>query len=59
VNIEDSFKDRVGGVRIIIATSTLAYGLNLPARVVIIAGMHRGLEEVSELDIIQMCGRSG
>jgi replicative superfamily II helicase len=59
VNIEDSFKNKTGGVRIIIATSTLAYGLNLPARVVIIAGMHRGLEEVSELDIIQMCGRSG
>ena len=59
VNIEESFKDKTGGVRIIIATSTLAYGLNLPARVVIIAGMHRGLEEVSELDIIQECGRSG
>lgn len=59
INIEESFKNKAGGVRIIIATSTLAYGLNLPARVVIIAGMHRGLEEVSELDIIQMCGRSG
>jgi replicative superfamily II helicase len=59
VNIEESFKNKEGGVRIIIATSTLAYGLNLPARVVIIAGMHRGLEEVSELDIVQMCGRSG
>ncbi len=59
VNIEESFKNRDGGVRIIIATSTLAYGLNLPARVVIIAGMHRGLDEVSELDIIQECGRSG
>ncbi len=59
VGIEESFKNRESGVRIIIATSTLAYGLNLPARVVIIAGMHRGLEEVSELDIIQMCGRSG
>jgi replicative superfamily II helicase len=59
VNIEESFKDKEGGVRIIIATSTLAYGLNLPARVVIIAGMHRGIEEVSELDIVQMCGRSG
>jgi replicative superfamily II helicase len=59
INIEESFKRKVGGVRIIIATSTLAYGLNLPARVVIIAGMHRGIEEVSELDIVQMCGRSG
>lgn len=60
VNIEDSFKSRdQGSVRIIIATSTLAYGLNLPARVVIISGAHRGIEEVSELDIIQMAGRSG
>jgi replicative superfamily II helicase len=60
VNIEESFKSRAeGSIRIIIATSTLAYGLNLPARIVIIAGMHRGIDEVSELDIIQMCGRSG
>lgn len=60
VNIEDSFKSKGdNGVRIIIATSTLAYGLNLPARIVIITGMHRGIEEVSELDIIQMAGRSG
>ncbi len=60
VNIEESFKSRSEeSVRIIIATSTLAYGLNLPARIVIIAGAHRGIDEVSELDIIQMCGRSG
>lgn len=60
VDIEEGFKNKgEGGVRIMIATSTLAYGLNLPARVVIIAGMHRGLEIVSELDIIQECGRSG
>lgn len=60
VNIEESFKSRRDdSVRIIIATSTLAYGLNLPARIVIITGMHRGIEEVSELDMIQMAGRSG
>lgn len=59
INIEESFKSKEGGVRIIIATSTLAYGLNLPARIVIITGVHRGIEEVSELDIIQMAGRSG
>jgi replicative superfamily II helicase len=60
VNIEESFKSRdQGSVRIIIATSTLAYGMNLPARIVIIVGMHRGIEEVSELDVIQMAGRSG
>lgn len=59
VSIEESFRNKEGGVRIIIATSTLAYGLNLPARIVIITGIHRGIEEVSELDIIQMAGRSG
>lgn len=60
VDIEEGFKNKgEGGVRIMIATSTLAYGLNLPARVVIIAGMHRGIEVVSELDVIQECGRSG
>lgn len=60
IEIEKGFKDKGNdGIRIMIATSTLAYGLNLPARIVLIAGMHRGIEEVSELDIIQMCGRSG
>lgn len=60
VIIEESFKSRgEEGVRIIIATSTLAYGMNLPARIVIVVGIHRGIEEVSELDIVQMCGRSG
>ena len=43
----------------IIATSTLACGLNLPARRVVIAGVHRGLEEVETYNIIQMCGRAG
>lgn len=46
-------------LRIIIATSTLAWGLNLPARRVIITGMHRGLELVENYDIWQMAGRAG
>lgn len=45
--------------RIIIATSTLAWGVNLPARKVIIAGVERGLEEVHPIDIKQMIGRAG
>jgi helicase len=37
----------------------LAWGRNLPARNVVIVGVHRGLSEVDELDIIQMAGRAG
>lgn len=42
-----------------VSTSTLAWGRNLPARNVIIVGIHRGINEVDELDIIQMAGRAG
>jgi|GEM_PF-786613 len=58
--IEDSFCDRSeSSLRVIIATSTLAWGVNLPARNVIIVGVHRGIQEVDVLDIIQMMGRAG
>jgi replicative superfamily II helicase len=50
---------RGGPLRILVATSTLAYGLNLPARRVIVLGVHRGVEVVSPLDIQQEIGRSG
>ena len=46
-------------LRCIVATSTLAWGLNLPARRVIILGVHRGLDIVGSYDIIQMAGRAG
>ncbi len=52
-------KFRNGKLKYIIATSTLAWGLNLPARRVIILGMHRGLSEVDSYDIWQMAGRAG
>ena len=45
--------------RVIVATSTLAWGLNMPARRVIILGVHRGLSEVETYDIAQMSGRAG
>ncbi|MCK9458447.1 MAG: DEAD/DEAH box helicase [Proteobacteria bacterium] len=45
--------------QILIATSTLAWGCNTPARRVIIVGVHRGLDEVQPYDIWQMAGRSG
>jgi len=57
--IEKSFKDRDNGIRVLVSTSTMAWGVNLPARNVVIVGVHRGLNKVDELDIIQMAGRAG
>lgn len=58
VKLEDRFKSDPK-FRVIIATSTLAWGMNLPARRVIILGVHRGVDEVESHDILQMIGRSG
>jgi len=55
--VEDRFKN--GDLRVLIATSTVAWGCNLPARRVIIAGVHRGMTEVETYDIFQMAGRAG
>jgi len=55
--VEQKFKN--GSLRIIVATSTLAWGLNMPARRVIITGVHRGRTEVETYDIFQMAGRAG
>lgn len=56
--IESRFKNDKN-LRIIVATSTLAQGLNLPARRVIVAGVHRGTDIVPSYEILQMCGRAG
>jgi hypothetical protein len=37
----------------------LSHNCNLPARRVVILGVHRGLQEVESYDILQMIGRSG
>ncbi len=50
---------RSGKLQYIVATSGLAWGLNLPARRVIILGVHRGMAEVETYDIWQMAGRAG
>lgn len=55
--IEESFKN--GNLRVIIATSTMEAGVNLPSRRVIILGIHRGISEISPLSVHQMCGRAG
>ena len=58
LDIEDRFKNDKD-FRVLVATSTLAWGLNLPARRVVVTGVHRGLKEVENYDIQQMVGRAG
>lgn len=58
IKLEKKFKEDPK-FRVVIATSTLAWGCNLPARRVIILGVHRGLTLVDNFDIWQEVGRAG
>lgn len=58
IKLEDRFKNDPD-FRVMVATSTLAWGMNLPARRVIVLGVHRGLNVVENYDIQQMIGRAG
>ncbi|GAA5999340.1 DNA helicase [Rhodotorula paludigena] len=59
--VEKLFID--GGISIVCSTSTLAVGVNLPARMVIIRGTKGFVDgqnkEYSDLEILQMIGRAG
>ncbi|XP_058066112.1 DNA polymerase theta [Anopheles bellator] len=55
--IEGSFRD--GALRIIVATSTLSSGVNLPARRVIVRTPKFGGRPISSLAYRQMIGRAG
>ncbi|MCI4336935.1 MAG: DEAD/DEAH box helicase, partial [Thermoplasmata archaeon] len=61
--VERSFRDRV--LRVLVATPTLAAGINLPARRVIVRDTTRyddrlGLQApIPALEVQQMCGRAG
>ncbi len=61
--IEEAFKKRV--IKILSATPTLAAGVNLPARRVVLSSLFRydsdlgGQTPISVLDYKQMCGRAG
>ncbi|KAJ3923241.1 P-loop containing nucleoside triphosphate hydrolase protein [Lentinula edodes] len=59
--IEELFLNKI--LRIVIATTTLAVGVNLPAHTVIIKGVHTfqnsSSVEYSDLDVMQMLGRAG
>lgn len=43
----------------LITTSALAWGVNTSAQNAVIVGVHRGISDVDELDIIQAAGRAG
>jgi helicase len=59
--VESNFKK--GTIKCIVATPTLAAGINLPARRVVIRDVHRyengGNVSIPVLEIKQMCGRAG
>ena len=55
--LEAGFREKK--IMTMISTSTLAYGVNLPADVGVIAGAHRGPMNVDPADIKQMAGRIG
>ncbi|MGZ4864470.1 MAG: DEAD/DEAH box helicase [Halobacteriota archaeon] len=57
--VEGAFKG--GHIKILVSTSTLAWGVNLPARVVVIRDIANEVidEDLSSLDILQMIGRAG
>ena len=55
--IENDFKN--GNLRIIAATPTLSLGINAPARRVVMFGVHRGINRLEALEIVQSCGRAG
>ena len=56
--VEEAFKE--GCIKILVSTSTLAWGVNLPARVVVIRDIATPTDEdISSLDLLQMLGRAG
>lgn len=58
IKLENDFKTNPN-FRVLLATSTMAEGLNTPARRVIVLGIHRGMSEVEAFDIVQETGRAG
>ena len=57
LDYEEKFENRK--IKVLISTTTLAWGRNTCARHVIIMGDKRGIEKVPGWDVIQMGGRAG
>ena len=58
LSVENSFKGK-NGLRVLVATSGLAAGVNTPARRVIIMGTKRANSYIPVYDLNQMMGRAG
>ncbi|PLS78874.1 MAG: hypothetical protein CYG59_16185 [Chloroflexi bacterium] len=50
---------RAGCVRLIIASTTLAQGVNFPIQTVLVYGLSHGLEQISPPTFWNICGRAG
>jgi len=58
VAIEDLFRSR--GSQLLVATTTLAQGVNLPIKTVLVRGLYHGEQDlVSPLTFWNICGRAG
>ena len=55
--VERLFRD--GAIRVLVATTTVAVGLNLPASDVIVRDLTLGMSELSSASLLQMAGRAG
>jgi superfamily II DNA/RNA helicase len=55
--VEDLF--RSGAIKVLVATSTMAAGVNLPARVVVVRDLTLGVDDIDSSDLLQMAGRAG
>lgn len=55
--LEEAFRKK--DLNVLIATSTLAWGINMPAKNVIISGTMRGPTKIEDMDIAQSVGRAG
>jgi replicative superfamily II helicase len=55
--VEQGFSS--GALLVLTATSTLAAGVNLPARRVILRSLWQGVGDVSRAQYLQMVGRAG
>ncbi len=58
--VEDQFRKRDGGLRVLAATTTLAMGVNTPAEAVVIVGLnHPGGKPYSVAEYKNLAGRAG
>jgi len=55
--VEAAFRSRL--LPVIVATPTLAAGVNIPARLVVVPDVRRGAEDLSVMDYKQLAGRAG